>query len=66
MSSSDVGAMVLTGARIPDSQFFLFSSSPVPVMVHLKHLNIFVTMREKYFHECCPLVQHEFWFCGQF
>ena len=34
-------------------------------MVRLKHLNTFIEMHETYFHECCPLVQHEFRFCGQ-
>ena len=56
MSSSDVG---VTGARFT---IFFFFSSPIPVMVHLNHLNTFVKMREKYFRECCPLVQQEFWF----
>ena len=60
-----MGAIVLAGARFLDSQNWAFLPIPFPGMVHLKQLNTFVKTHEKYFHDCCPLVQHEFLFCGQ-
>ena len=48
-----------------ESLFFIFFLRSFSCVVCLKCLKPFVKIRKKYFHECCPLVQHDFRFCCQ-